>query len=323
MTHSAKDGDTTMLTYSAKRLLWVIMVLLFSSIVTFLLIFASPGSPAAMLSPIRPGQEDMFPEIIAAIEEKYGLNKPIHVQYWRYVSNIAKGDLGESFYYKRPVSEVLFSKLPATILLAAAIMLVAILVGIPMGIIMAARNNTVVDRSLLTFGAVLISLPGFLLALILVYVVAFQWKLLPSSGLGSARHLILPALAGGLPTAVGYAIVLRTNMLTMFGEDYVRTAKAKGLRSRQVIFRHLIPNAILPVVTLASIDMATLLTGVVLLEQVFSWPGLGFVTLKAVQAKDIPVVMGSVLIAALLIGVGNLIADIIAARLDPRVRLDS
>jgi peptide/nickel transport system permease protein len=159
--------------------------------------------------------------------------------------------------------------------------------------------------------------------LVLVYFIAFQWKLLPSSGSGSLRHLILPALAGGLPTAVGYALVLRTNMLTMLGEDYVRTARAKGLRSRRVILHHLLPNAVLPVVTIASLDMATLLTGVVLLEQVFSWPGLGFVTLKAVQAKDIPVVMGSVLIAALLIGLGNLIADLIAARLDPRVRLDA
>jgi peptide/nickel transport system permease protein len=311
-----------MLTYTARRLFWVVMVLVFSSLVTFLLIFASPGDPAMMLAPIRPGQENQFPELIAAIKEKYGLDQPIHVQYVRYMSNIVKGDLGDSFYYKRPVNQVLFSKLPATALLAASIMLVAILIGIPMGIIMAARNRSAVDRGLLTLGAVLISLPGFLLALILVYFVAFQWRLLPSSGAGSIRHLILPALAGGLPTAVGYAIVLRTNMLTMFSEDYVRTAKAKGLRSRRVILHHLLPNAILPVVTLASIDMATLLTGVVLLEQVFSWPGLGFVTLKAVQAKDIPVVMGSVLIAALLIGLGNLIADLIAARLDPRVRLD-
>lgn len=312
-----------MLTYTAKRLFWVAMVLVFSSFVTFLLIFASPGDPARMLAPIRPGQETRFPELIAAIRDKYGLDKPIHVQYARYMSNIVRGDLGDSFYYKRPVAEVLFSKLPNTALLAAAIMLVAIILGIPMGIIMAARNNSVIDRGLLTLGALLISLPGFLLALVLVYFIAFQWKLLPSSGSGSLRHLILPALAGGLPTAVGYALLLRTNMLTMLGEDYVRTAKAKGLRSRRVILHHLLPNAVLPVVTIASLDMATLLTGVVLLEQVFSWPGLGFVTLKAVQAKDIPVVMGSVLTAALLIGLGNLIADLIAARLDPRVRLDS
>jgi peptide/nickel transport system permease protein len=312
-----------MLTYSLRRLAFVGLVVVFSSLVTFLLIFASPGDPARMLAPIRPGQENRFPELMAAIREKYALDKPIHVQYVRYMSSILKGDLGESFYYKRSVAQVLFSKLPNTALLATAIMLVAILFGIPVGIVMAARNNSAIDRSLLTLGAVIISLPGFLLALVLVYFIAFQWKLLPSSGSGSLRHLILPALAGGLPTAVGYALVLRTNMLTMLGEDYVRTARAKGLRSRRVILHHLLPNAVLPVVTIASLDMATLLTGVVLLEQVFSWPGLGFVTLKAVQAKDIPVVMGSVLIAALLIGLGNLIADLIAARLDPRVRLDA
>ncbi len=312
-----------MLTYTVRRLAFVVLVIVFSSLVTFLLIFASPGDPARMLAPIRPGQENRFPELIAAIREKYGLNQPIHVQYAKYMSNILRGDLGESFYYKRPVAEVLLSKLPNTALLAAAIMLVAIVLGIPMGIVMAARNNSVLDRSLLSIGAIIISLPGFLLALVLVYFMAFQWKLLPSSGSGGLRHLILPALAGGLSTAVGYAMILRTNMLTMLNEDYVRTAKAKGLRSRRVILHHLLPNAILPVVTIASLDMAALLTGVVLLKQVFSWPGLGFVTLKAVQAKDIPVVMGSVLIAALLIGFGNLIADLIAARLDPRVRLDT
>jgi peptide/nickel transport system permease protein len=312
-----------MFTYTVRRLSFVALVVVFSSLVTFLLIFASPGDPARMLAPIRPGDENRFPELLAAIREKYALDKPIHIQYVRYMSSVVRGDFGESFYFKRPVFDILIARLPSTALLAGAIMLVGIILGIPLGIIMAARSNSVIDRSLLAFGAIIISLPGFLLALILVYFIAFEWKLLPSSGSGSLRHLILPALAGGLPTAIGYALILRTNMLTMFGEDYVRTAKAKGLRSRRVILHHLLPNAILPVVTIASLDMAALLTGVVLLEQVFSWPGLGQITLKAVQAKDIPVVMGSVLIAALLIGLGNLIADLIAARLDPRVRLDS
>ncbi len=312
-----------MLLFILKRLFWVLMVLVVASVITFLLIFAAPGDPASRLAPIRPGDELLYPEVIEQTRVKYGLDKPIPIQYLRYVGNLLQGDFGESFYFKRPVLEILLAKLPSTALLAASIMLMAMLLGIPLGILMAARSDTLVDRGALAFGSLVISLPGFLVGLLLLFVFAFNLRWLPSSGAGSWRHLLLPTLAGALPTAVVYAFLLRTNLLTMFDQDYARTAKAKGLPRWRVITKHVLPNAILPVVTLASIDFATLLTGVVLIEKVFSWPGLGVLTLQAVTATDIPVVMGSVLFAGALIGVGNLVADVVAARLDPRLRLDS
>jgi peptide/nickel transport system permease protein len=312
-----------MLLFILRRLFWVMMVLVVASVITFLLIFAAPGDPASRLAPIRPGDELLYPEVIEQTRIKYGLDKPIPVQYLRYLGNLLRGDFGESFYFKRPVLELLLAKLPSTALLAASIMLVAMLLGIPLGIVMAARSDSLVDRGLLAFGSLIISLPGFLLGLLLLFVFAFNLRWLPSSGAGSWRHLILPTLAGALPTAVVYAFLLRTNLLTMFDQDYARTARAKGLPAWRVVVKHVLPNAVLPVVTLASIDFSTLLTGVVLIEKVFSWPGLGVLTLQAVTATDIPVVMGSVLFAGALIGVGNLVADVVAARLDPRLRLDS
>lgn len=312
-----------MFAYTLRRLAWTALMLFFTSVVSFFLIFASPGDPARLLAPVRPGQELQNQEVIERIRVKYGFDQPVYVQYTRYMGKLLQGDWGESFYYNRPVLEVLFGKLPATASLAASIMLVAIILGIPMGIFMAYFENRAVDRSLLLIGSLTISLPGFLIALLLVFVFAFKWNLFPSSGAGGLRHLVLPTLSGALPTAVAYAFLLRTNLLSMFAEDYARTAKAKGLRQRSVVLRHILPNAVLPVVTLASIDMAALLTGIVLIEQVFSYPGIGQLTLKAVQAKDIPVVLGSVLFAGFLVGMGNLLADLIAARLDPRIRLES
>jgi peptide/nickel transport system permease protein len=323
MPSTLNEKDVDMLLFILRRLFWVILVLVVSSVITFLLIFAAPGDPASRLAAIRPGDELLYPEVIEQTRVAYGLDKPIPVQYVRYVSKLVRGDFGDSFYFKRPVLEVLLAKLPSTALLAASIMLVAIVLGIPIGIVMAVRSDSVVDRGLLAFGSLVISLPGFLVGLLLLFVFAFNLKLLPSSGTGSWRHLILPTLSGALPTAIAYAFLLRTNLLTMFDQDYARTAKAKGLPTWRVITKHVLPNAVLPVVTLASIDLATLLTGIVLIEQVFSWPGLGVLTLQAVRATDIPVVMGSVLFAGALIGVGNLIADVIAARLDPRIRLGS
>lgn len=312
-----------MLIYSFRRLLWITLVLIFATIITFLLIFTSPGDPAVRLAGLRPGDEDRFPEVIENVRRVYGLDQPVPLQYGRYMARLLQGDFGHSYYYRRPVLEVMLRRLPATALLALCIMAGALVLGIPLGIIMAVRSNSLIDRGLIFLGSLVISLPGFLIGLLLLYFLAFRLGLFPISGSGSWRHLVLPTLAGAIPTAVSYAFILRTNLLSMLGDDYARTAKAKGLTSRRVMAKHILPNAILPVVTIASIDMASLLTGIVLIEQVFSYPGIGELTLRAVQNKDIPVVMASVLFGGILIGFGNLAADLIAARLDPRIRLDS
>jgi peptide/nickel transport system permease protein len=171
-------------------------------------------------------------------------------------------------------------------------------------------------------GLLWISLPTFLLGLLLIYVFAFKLRWFPIGGYGTLRHLVLPTLSVALPWSAWYAIILRSNMLDAKGSDYVRTGYAKGLSQQVVTLRHILPNAVLPVVTMASMDLAGLLTGIALVEYIFSWPGIGWQALQAARTKDIPVIMGSVFFGALMIGLGNLLADVINAWLDPRVRLD-
>lgn len=312
-----------MITYIAQRLLWIGFTLICVSLLTFLLIFASPGDPAALLVPHRPGEFADDPALIAQTRAKYGLDQPIYVQYARYMGNLLQGDFGYSYHFQRPVLQVLLDRFPSTALLAGTITLVSVLIGIPMGILMALRNKSLLDRGFAVMGMVIISLPSFLLALLLIYLFAFTLKIFPSGGSGSLAHLVLPTLSVALPTGIFYAIVLRSSMLDALGTDYVRTAASKGLEQRTIALRHMLPNAVLPVVTMASLNLAGLLTGIVLVEQVFNWPGIGLQALKATQLKDVPVVMGSVFFGALLIGLGNLLADLLAAWLDPRVRLES
>ena len=200
-------------------------------------------------------------------------------------------------------------------------MLTALAIGLPLGVLAAIRRNTFIDRSILMVSTVLISAPTIFLAILLIYFFAYRLPVFPLSGTGSLRHWVLPTLSVALPIGLGYALFLRTSMLSVLSADYVRTAQSKGLTGGWIHFRHVLPNALIPIVTLASLDMAGLLTGVVLVEQIFSIPGLGQTVFKAVQNRDVPVVMGAVFFGAILIGIGNLIADLAAARLDPRIRL--
>lgn len=305
--------------YIIRRLLWIAVTMVGVSLLTFVLIFAS-GDPAEMLAPQRAGQEP-DPAAVAAVRQAYGLDQPLPVQYGRYMGKLLTGDMGYSYYFRRPVRELLLQKFGATALLAGVIMVVAVLVGIPTGMLAALRRNSLLDRAITVYAALVLAVPSFLLALVLIYFLAFQLRWFPIGGYGSWRHMVLPVLSVALPTSMAYAIFLRTNMLSTVTADYVRTAQAKGLVDRVVALRHILPNALLPVVTLASIDLAYLLTGIVLVETVFQYPGIGLQVWQATQQKDIPVIMGSVFFGALLIGLGNLLADLLAARLDPRIRL--
>jgi peptide/nickel transport system permease protein len=212
--------------------------------------------------------------------------------------------------------------LPATALLAFSIMLVGCLIGIPLGVITALRQGSLLDRATMVVGLIAISLPTFFVGLLLLYFFAFQLKWFPVGGYGTLRHLVLPTLAVAIPWGAWYAILLRANMVETIAADYVRTAYAKGLNPRVVAVRHMLRNALLPVVTIMGIDMASLLTGIVLVESVFSWPGIGMQTLQAAQHLDVPLIMGSVLFGAVLIGLANLLVDIIYTWLDPRIQLE-
>lgn len=308
-----------MIRYIIRRVLWIILTMVCVSMLTFGLIFAT-GDPATMLVPTRNNQPP-DPVLVERIRVERGLDQPLPLQYASYIWRLAQGDMGYSFNLRRPVAQVLFEKLPNTALLAGLILATALGLGVPLGMISALRRNSLLDRGILIFNTIAIAIPSFFLALLLIYVVAFRWKLLPFSGSGTAKHLILPVLSVAVPSAAGYAIFLRTTLLNQLTADYVRTAHGKGLSGGTVALRHILPNALIPVVTMASLDLAYLLTGIVLVEQVFGYPGIGSLVLQAVKNKDIPMVMGSVFYGALLIGVGNLIADLLAARLDPRIKL--
>lgn len=305
--------------YLLRRLLFVLVTMLAVSALAYGLIFAS-GDPALMLAPRRPGAEPE-PRMVEAVRKRYNLDKPLPIQYLTYLSHVLRGDLGDSYYYKRPVRELLFEKFPNTLLLAALIMITSLAIGLPLGMLAAIKRNTILDRFIIAACTLMIAVPAFFLALMLVYLIGFRMRLLPLSGHGTLQHLVLPVLSVALPTAAGYVIFLRTNVLNQVSAEYARTARAKGLTAMRTAIKHVLPNALIPVVTLASLDFAYLLTGIVLVESVFNYPGIGLQVLQAVNNRDVPVVMGSVFMAAILIGVGNLIADLVVARLDPRIRL--
>jgi len=302
--------------YLLRRLLWTLITLLGVTVLTFILVFAGPTDPARALV-----GEKATGVSIEHVRQQYGLDRPLYVQYLTYLGRLVRGDLGDSYYFRRPVIEALLTRLPATALLAFSIMLVGCLIGIPLGILTALRQGSLLDRATMVLGLVSISLPTFFVGLLLLYLFAFQLKWFPVGGYGTLRHLVLPTLAVAIPWGAWYAILLRSNMLEAISADYVRTAYAKGLNTRVVAVRHMVRNALLPVVTIMGIDMASLLTGIVLVESVFSWPGIGMQTLQAAQHLDVPLIMGSVLFGAMLIGLANLLVDIIYTWLDPRIQL--
>ena len=303
--------------YLLRRLLWTLITILGVAVLTFLLVFAGPTDPARALV-----GEKATGVSIEHLRQQYGLDQPLYVQFLTYLGRLVQGDLGDSYYFRKPVLEALLGRLPATALLAFSIMLVGCLIGIPLGVITALRQGSLLDRATMVVGLIAISLPTFFVGLLLLYFFAFQLKWFPVGGYGTLRHLVLPTLAVAIPWGAWYAILLRSNMVETIAADYVRTAYAKGLNPRVVAVRHMLRNALLPVVTIMGIDMASLLTGIVLVESVFSWPGIGMQTLQAAQHLDVPLIMGSVLFGAVLIGLANLLVDIIYTWLDPRIQLE-
>jgi peptide/nickel transport system permease protein len=307
-----------MIRYLIQRLLWTGIVLIGVSAITFLLVFAKPGDPALALVGGRASKDS-----IEQVRQQYQLDQPIQVQYASYMGRLLRGDLGDSYYSRQPVTQALLARFPATALLAGSIILVAVVIGIPLGILGALKSNTPIDRGLMITQLLAISMPSFFFGLVLLYLFSFQLKLLPVGGYGSLKHLILPTLSVALPWAGWYAIILRSNLLETISNDYVRTAYAKGLNQRSAALRHMLPNAILPVVTMVGMDLAGLLTGIALVEYLFNWPGIGWQTLQAAQRLDVPMIMGSVLFGALIISLANIVIDLLYTVLDPRVRLNA
>ena len=303
-----------MIAYVLRRLLGLIPMLVGVSVALFLVLHAIPGDPAQLAAGPDATEED-----IDQIRTNYGLDRPLHVQYFIYLGNLLQGDLGTSFRTQRPVAEDIARTLPATAELAAAAMAIALLLGVPAGIVSALRPGTALDTAFTTFSVLGISMPGFFLGLLLMLLFAAQLGWLPPTGRGSLAHLAMPAITLGLPYVASFARITRSNMLDVLGEDYVRTARAKGLPRRVVVYRHALVNAAIPLVTLLGIYFGRLLGGAVIVETIFAWPGMGRYMIEAIGQRDIHVVQGTILVFALAIVLVNLAVDLLYGLIDPRI----
>ena len=297
------------------RLVGILLLLWVVSTVTFVLMFAVPQDPGAAIA-----GPQATPQVTENIRTLLGLDQPLYVQYGRYLWRLLHGDLGRSYVFGRPVIELIVSHLGPSFQLALACIIAEAAIGLPVGIFSAVRQGTRFDRVAMVGTLVTLGLPHFWIGLFLLYVVGAQLGWLPIGGYGGARHLILPALAVGIAYAGWYARVIRSTLLDILARDYVRTARSKGLRERAVIIRHALRNALIPVVTMWGLDFANFASGLVVIEAVFGWPGIGAQMVEAVLRFDVPLAMGTVLVGALIVGVVNLVLDLIYPLLDPRIR---
>jgi peptide/nickel transport system permease protein len=301
--------------YALKRIAWTVVVLWAIVTLTFGATFLSPIDPARSYAGLRASDD-----VIERVREDFGLDDSIVVQYGRYLGRIFRGDLGNSFATDEPVREAIVDRLPDTALLAFAAGVVALALGVPLGLIAALRRRSLLDRGILLFSLLGAVVPTFVLGFLLLYFLAFKQHWFPLGGSGSFNHLVLPAVTLGVASAAWYARMLRSTALNILSEDYIRMARAKGMPERVVITRHVLRNAISPIVTMVALDVGVFLGGVLVIEQVFAWPGIGLQAWRAISFNDVPMVMGTVLFAAFAVTIFNLLADLVNAAIDPRVK---
>lgn len=301
--------------YIARRLLLMILVLFGISVMTFFMSFVLPGDPARVIAGPRAPES-----ALNVMRHKWGLDRPIPVQYIRYMGRLLRGDLGRSFYTKLEVLPAILQRMPATLRLAVAGILAELLIGIPVGMLSAVRQYSWIDRLSMIMALLGICLPTFFVGLILLYAFAFKLSIFPLGGYGGLQHIILPALTIGLAGGAWYARILRSSMLDILSADFIRTARAKGLPERIVIIRHAFRNAMGPIVTMIGADIGYFFGGVLLIERVFAWPGIGLQAWTAIDYLDVPMIMGTVLVAAVFIVLANLVVDVLRFAVDPRIR---
>lgn len=306
-----------MFRYVLKRLLLALPVLLGVSVVVFVAIRLIPGDPALLMAGQAATQE-----VVQQIRTSLGLDQPLPVQYLYFLRNVIRGDLGRSLFNGAPVVEELAQRFPRTVRLALASILVASLIGIPSGVFAATRRSSWVDTLVMVVALAGVSVPVFWLGLnlILVFSVRLQW--LPAFGYETWRHLLLPSVTLGAASAAIVARMTRSAMLEVLSQEYVRTARAKGLGERVVVNRHALRNALIPVVTILGLQLGTLLSGAVLTETVFAWPGIGRLLVEAVLARDYPVIQGATLLIAATFVALNVLVDVLYGLLDPRIRYE-
>lgn len=298
-----------------RRVVQMALILLGVAAITFVLLYALPADPARMIA-----GRSATAQTVANIRRELGLDQSLPVQFWSYLSNLLQGNLGRSYAQKTEVATLIMARLPATLTLMFSGIVVEVVLGLTLGTIAAVRRGGFVDRVVMMASFVGVSAPQFVVALLLLYVFAATLGWFPMSGYGTFSHVVLPAATLGVLGAGWYARMVRSAMIDVLNQDYVRTARAKGLSSRRITFRHALPNAVLPVIAMIGIDIGQFMGGVVVVEAVYGWPGIGQLAWQAIQQVDIPIIMGVTLTSALAIILGNLVADLIAPVIDPRIR---
>lgn len=303
-----------MFAYLIRRVLLVVVVVWGAATLAFVLLNMS-GDPTNLLLPL-----DTTPEVREAFRRSLGLDRPVLVRYGIYLWNLVQGDFGTSIRSHAPALGLVLERMPASLLLAGSSLLFAVLIGVPAGILAAVNRGRITELGVLGFALLGQSIPVFWLGLMLILVFGLELRWLPISGYGTWRHLVLPTIALGTFTAAAITRLTRTGVLQELRSDYVRTARAKGTHSRSVVYRHALRNAAIPIVTIIGLQLGALLSGAVITETIFAWPGVGRFVLVAVSQRDFPIVQASVVVFALLLAVVNLVVDLSYALLDPRVR---
>ena len=312
-----------MLAVILRRLLATIPVMAIVAVIVFSLLYLTPGDPAAVLAGEQATTAD-----IERLRTSLGLDEPYLVRFGQWLGGVLQGDLGTSIFSRRPVMELIVQRLEPTIALTVASLLIAVLIAVPLGVIAAWRSGGIIDRAAMTFAVLGFSIPVFVLSYLLIALISVELKLLPvqgyvpiAYGFGPfARHLILPAMSLGIVNAALIARITRTTMLEVLNQDYVRTARAKGLSVRRVLVRHALKNAAVPIVTVIGISFALLISGVVVTETVFNIPGLGRLTVDAILRRDYPVIQGVILVFSATYVIVNLLVDLSYRLFDPRIR---
>ena len=331
--------------YLVKRLIYLIGILIFITLFTFTILRISPGDPVDLM--LR-GEEEVTQEDIDRMSEQLGLDKPFHVQLYIFAEGVVKGDLGYSFYMNRPVWDLIKERFPASLELAMFAMFFSFAVGVPIGIIAAVKQNSLTDRFIMGINFLGISMPAFWFAILLMLLFSVTLGVLPTMGrsvyglyptnitgllvldsiltlngpalVSALRHLLLPAIALGASYSAVIARILRSSMLEVLSQDYINVARSKGMRPSRVVLRHALRNALIPMITVAGLEAGSLLGGNIVIESIFSWPGLGSLIIGSIFARDYPVVQAGVIFFALVFVFINLIVDIAYSIVDPRIR---
>ncbi|MEN6348291.1 MAG: nickel ABC transporter permease [Syntrophomonas sp.] len=309
-----------MLTYIIRRLVLLAIVVLGVTIMTFVLMNAAPGDPAEMIAIARYGLENLTVEEVEHIRIIEGLDASVGIQYLDWLTHVLKGDFGNSLITGDPVMQEIMVRAPATLMLAFASLTVSLFISIPAGIISASKQNSLVDYLTRTGALLGASMPNFWLALLMILLFSVTLRWLPVFGYGEFRHIVLPAVTLGTGLAAVTTRLTRSSMLEVLEQDYITTARAKGLQERNVIFRHALKNAFIPIITVIGLQLGHLLEGTVIVESIFGWPGLGKLLVDSIYARDFALIQACVLLFAIFFVLINLLVDILYVYLDPRIR---